>query len=578
MTDGHDSNRGGSRGGPRGGDDPLERYFRPRPGGVPGGSPAAEDGEIDGVTVDGVPAPRVTVDTPRGPRHPDRGGDPGLGPRAVMSARRQRRFLAITGTMSAFVLLTAGGAWAFQSYVTGTIDKVSVGGLGGAKDAPKGAMTILVAGVDRRDGLTREQQRRAKLGHEPGERSDTMMLVHVNRDHDKISVVSLPRDSYVLIPSHKSNGSEGAKGAEVPARYGKLTWAYQFGGPDLTVATIKEATNVPIDHYVEVNFYGFVNMVDSLGGVDVCTEQAVNDPKSGLQLPAGKSHVDGLQALAYSRARYTLGDGSDIGRIDRQQAFVSSLMKQALSSRTLSDPVKSAKFLGAALHSLRVDKKLGKDLPKLADQMKGVSTDHVTFAKVPLSNQGFNTVLWNAAQPQSTVLWDKSAAGDLFSRIRRDEALNEPDPKPSATGPTGPTATPTPDPDAPTVAPKDIQVRVLNAVGTPRLAARAGGDLRDVGFQVTVVPGIAERGRTTTLIQYGPGRADSAKTLAASLPGAKLKQVDGLGSRIQVLVGDDWSGAKKVHVTPSSTPSATGSPSGSAPHVEAKTASDKLCR
>ncbi|WP_026415643.1 LCP family protein [Actinomadura oligospora] len=571
MTDGHDSNRGS-----RGGDDPLERYFRPRPGGVPGGSPAAEDGEIDGVTVDGVPAPRVTVDTPRGPRRPDRGGDPGLGPRAVMSARRQRRFLAITGTMSAFVLLTAGGAWAFQNYVTGTIDKVAVGGLGGAKDAPKGAMTILVAGVDRREGLTREQQRKARLGHEPGERSDTMMLVHVNRNHDKISVVSLPRDSYVLIPSHRSNGSEGAKGAEIPARYGKLTWAYQFGGPDLTVATIKEATNVPIDHYVEVNFYGFVNMVDSLGGVDVCTEQAISDPKSGLELPAGKSHVDGLKALAYSRARYTLGDGTDLGRIDRQQAFISSLMKQALSSKTLSDPVKSTKFLSAALHSLRVDKKLADDLPKLADQMKGVSTDGVTFAKVPLSNPGFNTVLWNSAQPQSTVQWDKSAAGDLFSRIRHDKPLSEPAPKPPATQPASPTA----DPDAPTIAPKDIDVRVLNAVGTPRLAARAGGDLREVGFQVTVVPGIAERGRSTTLIQYGPGKADSAKTLAAAIPGAKLKQVSGLGSRVQVLVGDDWNGAKKVHVTPSSGPSATGSPSGSgsdAP-VEAKTASDKLCK
>ncbi|MEV5569147.1 LCP family protein [Spirillospora sp. NPDC052269] len=570
MTDGH-----GSNGGSRGGDDPLERYFRPRPGGVPGGSPAAEDGEIDGVTVDGVPAPRVTVDTPRGPRRPDRGANPGLGPRAVMSARRQRRFLAITGTMSAFVMLTAGGAWAFQNYVTGTIDKVSVGGLGGGKDAPKGAMTILVAGVDRREGLTREQQRKAKLGHEPGERSDTMMLVHVNRDHDKVSVISLPRDSYVLIPSHKSNGSEGAKGAEVPGRFGKLTWAYQFGGPDLTVATIKEATGVPIDHYVEVNFYGFVNMVDSLGGVDVCTEQAIDDPKSGLQLAAGKSHVDGLKALAYSRARYTLGDGTDLGRIDRQQAFVSSLMKQALSSKTLSDPVKSTKFLNAALHSLRVDKKLAKDLPKLADQMKGVSTDHVTFAKVPLSNPGFNTVLWNSPQLQSTVQWDKSSAGDLFSRIRHDQPLSEPSPKPSATAPP---ASPTSDPNAPTVAPKDIDVRVLNAVGTPRLAARAGGDLRDVGFQVTVVPGIAERGRSTTLIQYGPGKADSAKTLAAAIPGAKLKQVSGLGSRVQVLVGDDWSGAKKVHVTPSSEPSATGSPSGSDAHVEAKTASDKLCK
>ena len=289
MADEHDSGRGDA--------DPLERYFRPRPSGsVPEG--AAPDGDIEGVTIEGMPAPRVPVEGPRGPRRPGRG----LSPRAAMSARRQRRFLMVTGTMSAFVLLTSGGAWAFQNYVTGAIDKVSVGGLGKGKDAPKGAMTILVAGVDRREGLTREQQRAAKLGHEPGERSDTMLLLHISRDHDRVSVVNLPRDSYVTIPSHKSNGSEGAKGTHIPARPGKLTWAYQFGGPDLTVDTIKRTTGVSIDHYVEVNFYGFVNMVDALGGVDVCAEQAIDDPKSGLKLPAGKSHVDGLKALGFARS------------------------------------------------------------------------------------------------------------------------------------------------------------------------------------------------------------------------------------------------------------------------------------
>jgi LCP family protein required for cell wall assembly len=289
--------------------DPFERYFRPRPGGA-GGEPGSGgfgssgfgsggfgsggsssggsgsgsgDDDIEGVTVDGVPSPRVAVETPRGPRRPGRE----LSPRAAMSARRQRRFLMITGTMSAFVLLTSGGAWAFQNYVTGAIDKVKVGGLGKDKEAPKGAMTILVAGVDRREGLTKAQQKAAKLGHEPGERSDTMLLVHVSRDHDKVTVINLPRDSYVMIPAHRSNGSEpGGKGAAIPARYGKLTWAYQFGGRDLMVDTIKRATGVSIDHLIEVNFYGFVNMVNSLGGVEVCSEEPVDDAKSGLKLPA----------------------------------------------------------------------------------------------------------------------------------------------------------------------------------------------------------------------------------------------------------------------------------------------------
>ncbi|WP_131743195.1 LCP family protein [Actinomadura roseirufa] len=553
MADGHDSGHDDA--------DPLERYFRPRPG---GGEPegAEGDGDIDGVTVEGMPAPRVQVEK-RGPRRPG----PGLSPRAAVSARRQRRFLMVTGTMSAFVLLTSGGAWAFQNYVTGAIDKVSVGGLGKGKDAPKGAMTILVAGVDRREGLTREQQRAAKLGHEPGERSDTMLLLHVSRNHDRVSIVNLPRDSYVTIPSHRSNGSEGVKGAQVGARPGKLTWAYQFGGPDLTVDTIKRTTGVSIDHYVEINFYGFVNMVDALGGVDVCAEQAIDDPKSGLKLPAGKSHVDGLKALGFARARYTLTGGSDLGRIDRQQQFMASMMKQALSSKTLSDPVKSAKFLNAALKSLRVDPKLAKNLPKLTEQMKDLSTDNMTFAKVPLSNQGFDTVLWNSPRPQSTVQWDQGKARDLFTRIRRDQPLVKDAPKPSAT------PAPTKSKNDLTVAPDHIQVRVLNAIGTRGLATRAGRELSGAGFHATVVPGVAGRGLQTTQIQYGPDRKDAAKTLAAAIPGARLKEVDALGSQIRIMVGADWDGVKKVKAG-SATPTAAPTEE---PSLETGTATQKLC-
>ncbi|MEU4822205.1 LCP family protein [Actinomadura citrea] len=554
MADGHDSGRGDA--------DPLERYFRPRPG----AHAAEDDGDIEGVTIDGMPAPRVPVESPRGPRRPGRG----LSPRAATSARRQKRFLTLTGTASAFVLLTSGGAWAFQNYVTGMIDKVSVGGLGKGKDTPKGAMTILVAGVDRREGLTKEQQKAAKLGHEAGERSDTMLLVHVSRDHDSVSVVSLPRDSYVTIPGHRSNGSEGAKGTRVPSRPGKLTWAYQFGGPDLTVSTIKQATGVSIDHYVEVNFYGFVRMVDAIGGVDVCTEQAVDDKKSGLRLPAGKSHVDGLKALAFARARYSLTGGSDLGRIDRQQQFMAAMLKQALSTKTLGDPVKSTRFLNASLKSLRVDEKLADNLPGLADQMKNLSTDDLTFAKVPLSNPAYNAVLWNAPSPQSTVQWDQHKARDLFTRLRRDQPLATQSPKPSAT-PTKKSG------DEPTVPPDEISVRVLNAIGTRGLATKAGGELREAGFKVTVVPGVARRGQQTTQILYGPGREDSAKTLAAAIPDAKRKKVSSLGSQVQVMVGADWDGAdwagvKEVEVkeSPSAQPSG-----GSA--IETGTATQKLC-
>jgi LCP family protein required for cell wall assembly len=537
----------------------FERYFRPRPGTQggengpdgTGGFGVSDDGEPAGVAIDDTRAPRVSVPAPRSHRRPDGPGVDSRAPRrSLVSARRQRRFLLISAVMSGFVLVTSGGAWAFQAYITGSIDKVGVGGLGkGKNDGPKGAMNILVAGVDRREGLTKAQQQEMHLGHEPGERSDTMMLVHVSADHDKISIVSLPRDSYVMIPAHKSNGSEGAKNSQVPARYGKLTWAYQFGGPDLTVATIKSATGVAIDHYIEVNFFGFVKMVDALGGVDICTEQAINDPKSGLQLSAGKHpDVGGVKALGFARARYTLGDGTDLGRIDRQQQFMSTMMKKALSSNTLSDPIKSAKFLSAALKAVRVDKGLAKNMPALADQMKSLSTDSVAFAKVPLSNPGYNVVMWNIRQPQSTVLWDNRAAADLFAHFKKDQPLIKPTPTVTP-GQAQPQAKPKPKDDL-TVSPAQITVRVLNGVGTRGVARQSANDLRRAGFVPVVVPGIAKTtGMKTTQIQYGPGREDSAKTLAAAIPGAKVKKVASLGNTIQVLVGGNWAGAKKVKLT-----------------------------
>ncbi|MBC6458140.1 LCP family protein [Actinomadura sp. HBU206391] len=540
--------------------DPFERYFRPRPNGRQSSAdPEPGEGEPDGVIVDGARAPRVEVGSPRRRR---RGAA-----RSAMNARRQRRFLMVTATMSAFVLLTSGGAWAFQGFMLGQIEKIDpFDGLGNRPDAgPKGAMNILVAGVDRREGMKPDQIRRLRLGKFEGERSDTMMLVHLSADHDKVSVVSLPRDSLVTIPAHRSNGSEGAKGASIPSRQGKLNWAYTYGGSTLTIETVEQTTGVRIDHYVEVNFLGFIKVVDALGGVKICTEQPIDDPKSGLRLPAGPSHVDGEKALAYARARYTLTGGSDLGRIDRQQQFMSALMSQALSTSTLTDPVKATRFVKAMLKSIRVDKGLADDAQALLRQMKGLSTDSVAFTSVPLADTNFMTPI-NGSQPQSTVRWDQQGARDLFQKLRRDQPLIAPAPSASPT--------PTKAADELTVRPADIQVRVLNGVGTRGVARGAADDLRRAGFNPIVVPGVAKQiGQKQTVIQYGGGRADSAKTLAAAIPGARVKRLPSLGDRIQVIVGSSWDGAKKVKVA-----GPAGEPGTGAPALQARTATQNLCK
>jgi LCP family protein required for cell wall assembly len=529
------------------GSDPQERYFRPRPG-----APAGDDEESrpEGVAIGDAESTHVKLE-----REPRRAYTHG--------ARRHRRGIVATGAMSAFVLLFSGGGWVFQDYVLGSVKRVNAfDGLKNRPDAgPEGSMNILLAGVDRREGLSTQQINQLHLGKVGGQRSDTMMLIHISSKHDKITVVSLPRDSLVTIPGHRSNGSEGAKGAEVGERQGKLNWAYMYGGAPLTVTTVERATGVHVDHYIEVNFLGFLKVVNALGGVTVCTEQAINDPKSGLRLPAGKSNVDGPTALAYSRARYTLTGGSDLGRIDRQQQFMSAVVHKALS-----EPAKFPAFLSASLDAMRADKGLSKNtLTALGMQMKGMSTDSIAFATVPLSNSNYLVSI--GGQQQSTVLWDKASGDRLFRQIEDDKPIVQP-PAPTPT----PSASASPR-DGLTVPPEQIDVRVVNGVGTVGLAARAARDLHKVGFGTSVVPG-ARHGVSTTVIQYGSGREDSAKTLKAAIPGARLKSVPSLGSRLQVVVGTSWTGAKRVKVVaaPSSSPSASGAT------INARTATQNLCK
>jgi LCP family protein required for cell wall assembly len=139
-----------------------------------------------------------------------------------------------------------------------------------------------------------------------------MMLVHIGGDLGTVSVVSIPRDSLVTIPAHT-----GPDGVAISEHQGKINSAFATGGPAVTVQTVELATGLTVDHYVEVNFAGFLSMVDAVGGVDVCLETALQDELSGLDLPAGRQTISGPQALAYVRARYI---DNDFGRSERQQS------------------------------------------------------------------------------------------------------------------------------------------------------------------------------------------------------------------------------------------------------------------
>jgi LCP family protein required for cell wall assembly len=345
---------------------------------------------------------RARADTLRGPPareslHSEAQGRFSARVASSRSARHRRLALLICGAMSALVLLVAGGAWGLTGWVNDTIKRVNAGT---ADSATSGPLNILVAGVDQRTGLTHHQEVMLHVGNDVSTNSDTLMLVHVSADRSKVTVVSIPRDSWVDIPGHGMS---------------KINAAYGLGGPKLMVQTVEQATGLTINHYVEVNFLGFVKIIDALGGVDICLPQPVDDTYSGLQLSAGEHHVDGITALAYARDRHSFAT-SDLARIQDQQKLLSTALSAAIHSGLLANPIKLSGFVGAAVSALTVDQ--GLNVSALADQMRGISTQDVRFTTVPLGNYDYH-----APDGEVAVQWDQQAAGALFEKLKNDQNL-----------------------------------------------------------------------------------------------------------------------------------------------------------
>jgi LCP family protein required for cell wall assembly len=334
------------------------------------------------------------------------------------AARRRRLGLIVCGTLSALVLVVAGGAWGLTGYVNDTIKRVDAGTTNAGSTGP---LNILVAGVDQRAGLTHHQEVVLHVGNDVSFNSDTLMLMHISADRSRVTMVSLPRDSWVDIPGHGMS---------------KINAAYGDGGAKLMVQTVEQATGLTINDYAEVNFLGFVKVIDALGGVDICLPQAVDDSYSGLNLSAGVHHVDGITALAYARDRHSFAT-SDLARMQDQQKLLSSALTEAIHSGLLANPVRLSSFISAAVSALTVDQ--GLNVSALADQMRGITSQDVRFMTVPLAN-----VDYQAPDGEVAVQWDQQAASALFEKLRSDQDLTPATPTAKASpaaGPRSPAAT-----------------------------------------------------------------------------------------------------------------------------------------
>ncbi|HET7821767.1 MAG TPA: LCP family protein, partial [Ornithinibacter sp.] len=249
------------------------------------------------------------------------------------------------------------------------------------------------------------------------------------------------------------------------------------------------------------------------------TPVAIDDAHTHLQLTAGKHTLDGRQALQYVRVRKSIGDGSDLQRINRQQAFLSSVIQRATSTQLLFEPTKLYSFLDAATKSLTTDPEFGVGTMRdLAGSVKGIGLDKIQFVTVP--NEPY-------VPDPNRVQW-KASADQIWSALRADRAVGAKPKKPSAT----------PSPTSPplTVSPADIKVTVANATGVSGLARQAAAALEVQGFS-GITTASAATTTTPVVVEYSGEHFEDARTVAAAFPGAVVEKTTGLGARVKVTLG-----------------------------------------
>ncbi|MEE1755967.1 LCP family protein [Streptomyces sp. SP18CS02] len=277
-------------------------------------------------------------------------------------------------------------------------------------DRPKegDCTTYLIVGSDSREGMSAEEKKKLHTGSAEGKRTDSMMIMAACGSGN--TMISLPRDSDVEIPSFV--GSESGKTFPAQGRRVKLNAAYAEDGPELLVRTVEHNTGLRIDHYAEIGFAGFANIVDALGGVDMNIEKGFKDKKSGADFQAGEQTLDGEQALAFVRTRYAFAE-SDLARTKNQQKFLSALASQAATPGTILNPFKLYPVMGAGLDTLIVDKDMSLfDLGEMFFAMKGISGGDGTSMNIPISgSRGGN------------LTWDKAKVQQLVQQIQNDEKV-----------------------------------------------------------------------------------------------------------------------------------------------------------
>ncbi|GGT33406.1 LCP family protein [Streptomyces purpureus] len=335
---------------------------------------------------------------------------------------KTRRAVTIAGwTAAAAVVVGGGGLGYVYVSLNGNIEGVDINAqLGDDRpiDVDNGSMDILVLGSDSRSG-----DNGAYGKDEGGARSDTAMIVHVYEGHKKASVVSVPRDTLVDRPQCTDSQGRQVTGE----RRAMFNTAYEVGGPACAVKTVESISGIRMDHYIEVDFTGFKKLIDELGGVKITTTKPIKDSKSHLDLQPGPHTLDGEQALGLVRTRKSVGDGSDLGRIQLQQAFMKALINQVKSVGVFTSPKKLLDLADSATKAIRPDSELDSvnELMSFASGLKGLGADDVHMITLP--------VTYDERDPNRVVPL-KAQSQQVWAALKADRPIPASATKDAATG------------------------------------------------------------------------------------------------------------------------------------------------
>jgi LCP family protein required for cell wall assembly len=520
---------------------------------TPGPSPAVESPPATSVPAPGTPVPDTTRWRDR--RHTRSRAQ------ARTRRRRSRRARIAIGICASLAIIIAVGAVTFYAayrHLNGNIRQADISHLIGPQPLVSKqhsqAENIAIIGSDTRQGQGSGYGSSQEL---VTDQSDTLLIVHIAASRKWAEVMSIPRDSWVSIPSClEGNGQHSA-----PQTF-KINEAFALGNLDgnhttlgvaCTIKTVEHDTGIPIDHFIVVNFDGLKDMVRALGGVPECNTTPIDDPLSGLHLTAGHHVLDGNQALAYVRARYTLGNGSDLERIGRQQAFMSALASKARSK--LLNPLAIYRFLDAATKALTVDTQLGGvgGLYDLGSSLKNMPAGQLSFFTLP----NYPRSLVDPSD-LANVMWTQPLDSRIFAAFRNDVPVSQALLAGS---------------QAPKLPAREVHVTVLNGTGQFGLAASVAAVLEQHGYKITAARDLTSE-RAQTVIRYGPGHGRQASRLAETISGAAFQQVSSVTHGVTLVLGGNY-GTTATVVTPPT--SVSPSPQATAPTLHTRKGSQGIC-